>query len=61
LKELVERASKETPEALEIKEINDMANNLNKEEKSSNHGSAEEKKMYDPFVHDILSEPLLFV
>jgi len=51
LKELVERASMKTPEALELEEINDMANDLSKEEKSGNHGSAEEKKMYDPLVH----------
>jgi hypothetical protein len=60
LKELVERASKKTPEALEFEEINDTANDLNKEEKSGNHGSAEEKKMYDPLVCDILSECLPF-
>ena len=59
LKELVERASKKSPEALEIEEINDTANDPNKEQKSGNHGSAEEKKMYDSLVRDILSEPLL--
>ncbi|KIM71242.1 hypothetical protein PILCRDRAFT_758525 [Piloderma croceum F 1598] len=50
LKDLVERASKKTPEALELEEINDTANDLNKQETSGNHGSAEEKKMYDPLV-----------
>ena len=56
LMELVERASKKTPEELEIEEINDTTNDLNKEERSGNHGSAEEKKMYDPLVHVILSD-----
>src|SRR5882762_684435 len=50
LMDLVERASKKTPEELEIEEINDTANDLNKEERSGNHGSAEERKMYDPLV-----------
>ena len=54
LMELVERASKKTPEELEIEEINDTANDLNKEERSGNHGSAEEKKMYDPLVSTFL-------
>src|SRR5882762_2671534 len=56
LKELVERASKKTSEELEIEEINDTANDLNKEERSGNHGSSEEKKMYDPLVPVILSD-----
>jgi hypothetical protein len=59
LKDLVDRASKKTPKALEL-EINDMANNLHKQEMSSNYGSAEEKKMYDPLVHNTLSECLPF-
>jgi hypothetical protein len=57
LKELVERASKKTPEALEIEEINNTANDLNRPgEKSGNHGSVEEKKMYDTLVRDIISK-----
>ena len=60
LKDLVERASKKTPEALELEEINDTANDLNKQETSGNHGSAEEKKMYDPLVRDTLNECLPF-
>jgi hypothetical protein len=43
---------------LEIEEINDTANDLHKEERSGNHGSAEEKKMYDPLVRVILSDYL---
>ena len=53
--DLVERASKKTLEELEIEEINDAENDLQKEESSGNHGSAEEKKMYDPLVRVILS------
>ena len=53
LVELVERASTKTPEELEIQEINDTANDLHKEERSGNRGSAEEKKMYDPLVRVI--------
>ena len=60
LKDLVERASKKTPEALELEEINDTANDLNKQETSGNHGSAEEKKMYDSLVRNTLSECLPF-
>ena len=52
LKDLVETASKKTPEVLELEEINDMANDLNKQETSGNRGSAEEKKMYDPLVRN---------
>ena len=59
LKDLVERASKKTPEALELEKINDTVNDLNKQEKSGNHGSAEEK-MYDPLVRNTLSECLPF-
>ena len=53
--ELVERASKKTPEELEIEEIYDTASDLKKEERSGNHGSAEEKKMYDPLVRVVLN------
>jgi len=59
LMELVERASKKTPEELEIEETNDTANDLNKEERSGNHGSSEEKKMYDPLVRVIFSNCVL--
>jgi hypothetical protein len=61
LMELVERASKKTPEELEIEEINDTANDLKKEERSGNHGSAEEKKMYDPLVSMFLVSVSSFV
>ncbi|KAF8804954.1 hypothetical protein BYT27DRAFT_7258710 [Phlegmacium glaucopus] len=50
LKELVEQASQKTLDDLEAEEIWDKANDKNKEEKSGNHGSAEEKKMYAPLV-----------
>jgi hypothetical protein len=60
LTELVERASKKTPEELEIEEINDTASDLKKEERSGNHGSAEEKKMYDPLVRVIRSDYVIF-
>lgn len=52
---LATRASKKTPEDLENEEIIDTANDLYKEEKSGNHGSTEEKKMYDPLVHTCCS------
>jgi hypothetical protein len=61
LMDLVERASKKTPEELEIEEINDTANDLNKEERSGNHGSAEERKMYDPLVSMSLAPVSSFV
>jgi hypothetical protein len=61
LMELVERASKKTPEELEIEEINDTANDLKKEERSGNHGSAEEKKKYDPLVSMFLATVSSFV
>ena len=47
---LVEKASKKMPDELEKAEIEDKASDAEKEEKSGNHGSAEEKKMYDPLV-----------
>ncbi|KAF8971209.1 hypothetical protein BDZ97DRAFT_1346930 [Flammula alnicola] len=46
--QLTEQASMKTPEALELQEINNKANDPNKEERSGNHGCAEEKRMYDP-------------
>jgi len=54
LKELEERASQKLPGDLEIDEANDKAGDLN-EERSGNHGSAEEKKMYDPLVRGVLN------
>jgi hypothetical protein len=54
---LVERTSKKkTPEQLEIEEINDATNDQNKEERSGNHGSVEEKKMYDPLECVVLND-----
>ncbi|KAF8966884.1 hypothetical protein BDZ97DRAFT_2057176 [Flammula alnicola] len=47
LKELAEKASQKLPE---VEEANDKANDPNKERRSGNHGSAEEKRMYDPLV-----------
>jgi len=54
LKELEEQASKMSPDTLEIEEISDKRADNNKEEKSGNHGSVEEKRMYDPLVRDAL-------
>jgi DNA-binding transcriptional regulator GbsR (MarR family) len=51
---LVEKASKKTPDDLEKEESEDKASDTKKEEKSGNHGSAEEKKMYDPLVCNTL-------
>ena len=41
---------KRTPDALEDEENQDKANDSKKEERSGNHGAAEEKKVYDPLV-----------
>jgi len=60
LKGLAERASQKLPDVLEIEEANDKAGDTNKEERSGNHGSAEEKKMYDPLVRSILNNFFLF-
>ncbi len=54
LVKLAEQASKKTSDALEDEENQDKANNANKEERSGNHGAAEEKKMYDPLVCNTL-------
>jgi len=54
LKELEEQASKMSPDMLEIEEVSDKRADNNKEEKSGNHGSVEEKRMYDPLVRDAL-------
>jgi len=56
---LVEKASKKTPDDLEKEENDDKASDTKKEEKSGNHGSAEEKKMYDPLVCNTLRESSL--
>jgi hypothetical protein len=49
-------ASKKTPDALEEEEYEDKASDSEKEERSGNHGSAEEKKMYDPLVCNTLRD-----
>jgi hypothetical protein len=54
LTDLVKKASRKTLDNLEDEERLDKANDKNKEEKSGNHGSAEEKKMYGPLVRNIL-------
>ena len=51
---LAEQASKKTSDVLEDEENQDKANDSNKEERSGNHGAAEEKKMYDPLVCNTL-------
>jgi hypothetical protein len=61
---LVEKALKKAPDDLEqdSEENEDKASDTKKEEllkKSGNHGSAEEKKMYDPLVCNIYSHFLL--
>ncbi|KAF8966888.1 hypothetical protein BDZ97DRAFT_585476 [Flammula alnicola] len=56
LKEFAEKASKKLPDAEEVEEANDKANDPNKERRSGNHGCAEEKRVYEPLVRDILSE-----
>jgi hypothetical protein len=53
---LVGKASKKTPDDLEMEENEDKAGDTKKEEKSGNHGSAEEKKMYDPLVCNALRD-----
>jgi hypothetical protein len=54
--ELAEKASKKTPDDLE-KENEDKAADT---KRSGNHGSAEEKKTYDPLVCNTLRHfPLL--
>lgn len=60
LKILAEQASKKAPEVLEFEEVNDKASDPNTEQKSGNHGSVEEKKMYDPLVHNIRYVSLFF-
>jgi DNA-binding transcriptional regulator GbsR (MarR family) len=61
LAELVEKASKKTPDDLEKEENEDKAADTKKEERSGNHGSAEEKKMYDPLVCNTLRDFSLFL
>ena len=53
---LVGKASKKTPDDLEKEENEDKAADTKKEERSGNHGSAEEKKMYDPLVCNTLRD-----
>ena len=60
LKTLAEATAEKPVEVLEYAEITDVTHDQNKEERSGNHGSAEEKKMYDPLVHDILNLSFLF-
>ena len=60
LKELAEQASRKSPDALEVEEVGDKRSDNNREEKSGNHGSVEEKKMYDPIVRDILHDLIPF-
>ena len=49
-------SKKKTPEELETEENNDAKDDLNKEKKSGNHGSVEEKKMYKPLECVIFSD-----
>ena len=56
LADLAQQASKKTNEDLEQEEIADKAGDVDREERSGNHGSAEEKKMYDPLVCDIVQQ-----
>jgi len=50
LKELVAKASFKSVEKLEQEEKEDKANDQEKNRRSGNHGSVEEKKMYAPLV-----------
>jgi len=59
LKTLAEAAAKKDTNYLEYAEILDTANDQNKGERSGNHGSLEEKNMYDPLVHGILFRQFL--
>jgi len=56
LLELVGNASKKTPDDLEKEENEDKAGDTKKEERGGNHGSTEEKKMYDPLVCNSLRD-----
>ena len=60
LKDLAEQALRKSPDALEVEEVGDKRSDNSREEKSGNHGSVEEKKMYDPLVHNILHEVFQF-
>ncbi|KDR72581.1 hypothetical protein GALMADRAFT_1343166 [Galerina marginata CBS 339.88] len=44
------KASMRSSDELELEEVQDATTDKNKEERSGNHGSAEEKKMYDPLI-----------
>jgi hypothetical protein len=52
LTDLAEQASRKFLNALEVEEVCDKRSDNNREEKSGNYGSVEEKKMYDPIVRD---------
>lgn len=54
LKGLVAKASFKSVEKLEQEEKDDKANDQEKDRRSGNHGSIEEKKMYAPLVRDWL-------
>lgn len=54
LVEVAEKASNKDSAELDREEKADKADDSNKGEKSGNHGSAEEKRMYDPLVCNIL-------
>lgn len=58
LVDLDHQASKKDNEVLEQEEVADKARDPDKEERSGNHGLAEETKMYKPLVCDIV--PLIF-
>ena len=59
--DLAQQASKKANEILEQEEITDKVGDVNKQEKSGNHGSAEEKKMYKPLVRDIVQLVFFFL
>ena len=61
LADLAQQASKKTNEDLEQEEIADKAGDADREERSGNHGSAEEKKMYNPLVRDIVQQLVFFL
>ena len=54
LVDLAKGASRKTNEDLEQEEITNKAGDADREERSGNHGSAEERKMYEPLVRDIV-------
>jgi len=56
IKELAEQALKKSHDTLGVEETSDKRSNNNKEEKSGNQESVEEKRMYDPLVCDALHD-----